>query len=172
MKSPKVEVEKPTMKRPSDARDAREVAHKLIRSGAIPAIRKQQTKQDQSFKRPKGQERKRLIPETSMAAYQPFSSTQNDVAQETIISEIIRDEPRMQNLYQHFASERDREERGLGDKGILDTNLSDKPRSGNTIFVSGNNLTEEYLKANFNEFGTIVNISMEIEKGYDRIIKH
>ncbi|XP_034484082.1 negative elongation factor E [Drosophila innubila] len=166
-KAPKQEPESAlTLKRPTDARDAREVARKLIKSGAIPAIQKQQTKQDQtSFKRPKGQERaKRSTSETSVAAYQPFSSTQNDVAQETIISEIIKEEPRRQNLYQHFATERDREERGLTEKATLDTAQPEKPRAGNTIFVSGNKVTEEFLKKTFNDYGTIVNVSMEIEK--------
>ncbi|XP_023179337.1 negative elongation factor E [Drosophila hydei] len=166
-KAPKQEPESAlTLKRPTDARDAREVARKLIKSGAIPAIQKQQTKQDQtSFKRPKGQERaKRSTSETSVAAYQPFSSTQNDVAQETIISEIIKEEPRRQNLYQHFATERDREERGLTEKVTLDATQPEKPRAGNTIFVSGNKVTEEFLKKTFNDYGTIVNVSMEIEK--------
>lgn len=165
LKAPKQEPEKPpSLKRPTDARDAREVARKLIKSGAIPAIQKQQTKQDQtSFKRPKGQERKRVIPEASVSAYQPFSSTQNDVAQENI-SEIIKEEPRMQDLYQKFATERDREERGLNEKG-LEPAGGDKPRAGHTIFVSGNKVTEEFLKKNFVDFGSIVNVSMEIEKG-------
>lgn len=61
-----------------DARDAREVARKLFKSGAIPAIQKPQMKQDQmSFKRPKGQERKRIVPESNVASYQPYSATQN-----------------------------------------------------------------------------------------------
>lgn len=64
-------------KRPADARDAREVARKLLKSGAIPAIQKPATKQDQtSFKRPKGQERKRIMPDGSVTPYQPFSATQ------------------------------------------------------------------------------------------------
>ncbi|XP_017074063.1 negative elongation factor E [Drosophila eugracilis] len=165
-KAPKPEPESSmTLKRPTDARDAREVARKLIKSGAIPAIQKQ-TKQDQtSFKRPKGQERaKRSTSETSVASYQPFSSTQNDVAQETIISEIIKEEPRRQNLYQHFATERDREERGMPEKVPIDTVQPEKPRAGNTIFVSGNKVTEDFLKKTFNDYGTIVNVSMEIEK--------
>ncbi|XP_017129411.1 negative elongation factor E [Drosophila elegans] len=165
-KAPKPEPESSlTLKRPTDARDAREVARKLIKSGAIPAIQKQ-TKQDQtSFKRPKGQERaKRSTSETSVASYQPFSSTQNDVAQETIISEIIKEEPRRQNLYQHFATERDREERGMPEKVVIDTVQPEKPRAGNTIFVSGNKVTEDFLKKTFNDYGTIVNVSMEIEK--------
>lgn len=78
LKAPKQETEKQLIpKRAVDARDAREVARKLFKSGAIPAIQKPQMKQDQmSFKRPKGQERKRVIPESNVASYQPFSATQ------------------------------------------------------------------------------------------------
>ncbi|CAD7082913.1 unnamed protein product [Hermetia illucens] len=166
LKAPKPEPEKPLMpKRPADARDAREVARKLIKSGAIPAIQKQQTKQDQtSFKRPKGQERKRAQVEPTVPAYQPFSSTQNDVAQETIGDFSDKETSRIRGLYQQFAAVRDREERGLTDKKG-DPAKGDKPRAGNTIFVSGNKVTEEFLKKNFADFGTIVNVSMEIEKG-------
>lgn len=59
------------------------MARKLFKSGAIPAIQKPQMKQDQmSFKRPKGQERKRVMAESGVASYQPFSATQtNDVFQ-------------------------------------------------------------------------------------------
>lgn len=78
LKAPKQEAEKQSIpKRAVDARDAREVARKLFKSGAIPAIQKPQMKQDQmSFKRPKGQERKRVVPESNVASYQPFSATQ------------------------------------------------------------------------------------------------
>lgn len=41
----------------------------------------------------------------------------------------------------------------------------EKPKSGYTIYVSGKSITENYLKKHFSEFGSIVNISMEIEKG-------
>lgn len=41
-------------KRPAEARDAREVAKKLIKSGAISAISKQQKQPEQGFKRPRG----------------------------------------------------------------------------------------------------------------------
>lgn len=77
-KAPKQETEKPLIpKRAVDARDAREVARKLFKSGAITAIQKPHMKQDQmSFKRPKGQERKRIVPDINVASYQPFSSTQ------------------------------------------------------------------------------------------------
>lgn len=55
LKAPKPEPEKPILpKRPAEARDAREVAKKLIKSGAIPAISKQQKQPEQGFKRPRG----------------------------------------------------------------------------------------------------------------------
>lgn len=109
----------------------------------------------------------------------------------------------MQDLYQDYASKRDRGERGqlqssatasaadatksadstkaAAVEGTTATSTStsgaepakpaaavtkpDKPKSGNTIYVSGNRLTEDYLHKQFDGFGKIVNISMEIEKG-------
>lgn len=75
-------------------------------------------------------------------------------------------------MYQQFATERDREERGLTEKKVHDTSAptlishrNEKQRTGNTICVSGNNITEEFLRNQFATFGKIVNVSMEIEKG-------
>lgn len=59
-----------------------------------------------------------------------------------------------QNLYESFVTARDREERGR----------PDKPRQGNTIFVAGHNITEDFLRKEFQRFGNIVNVTMEIEK--------
>lgn len=71
----KPEPEKPLIpKRPKDARDAREVARKLIKSGNI-NISKPESQQVH-FKRPKGQERKKQQAEA--ATYHPFSSTPTD----------------------------------------------------------------------------------------------
>lgn len=99
MKAPKQEAEKQLIpKRAVDARDAREVARKLFKSGAIPAIQKPQMKQDQmSFKRPKGQERKRVIPESNVASYQPFSATQPDGFSGASGSSLDRDTNRIHN---------------------------------------------------------------------------
>lgn len=182
-KAPKQENEKPLMpKRPADARDAREVARKLIKSGAIQAIQRPLTKQDQtSFKRPKGQERKRVVSDTTVSPYQPFSATQTDGFQGGAAESAVGDmeTSRVQNLYQQIATERDREERGLVDKksaAATDTTTSsiinspsvanrEKPRTGNTIYVSGHRVTDEFLRTHFSVFGKIVNVSMEIEKG-------
>lgn len=64
-------------KRPKDARDAREVARKLIKSGAIVVSATSKSKADavQLFKRPKGQERKKALPEPS---YHPFAAAATD----------------------------------------------------------------------------------------------
>ncbi|XP_055611438.1 negative elongation factor E [Uranotaenia lowii] len=159
LKAPKQEPEKNLiLKRPADARDAREVARKLLKSGAIQAIQKPPSKQETSFKRPKVQERKRSQQESSPGAqFQSFSSVETPPPQP---SPTTPDQP-TPNLYQQFANERDKEEQitKAGDSP------RDKPRSGNTIYVSGNKVTEEFLKKHFCDFGEILNISMEIEKG-------
>ncbi|XP_065077252.1 negative elongation factor E isoform X2 [Ochlerotatus camptorhynchus] len=168
LKAPKQEPEKNLIpKRPADARDAREVARKLIKSGAIQAIQKPQLKQESSFKRPKGQERKRSHQESSPGtqSYQSFSSVETSPANPVVPTSpdtpTEKDPARVQNLYQQFANERDKEEQA----GKAGDSPRDKPRSGNTVYVSGNKVTEDFLKKHFVEFGEILNISMEIEKG-------
>ncbi|XP_053675624.1 negative elongation factor E [Anopheles nili] len=166
LKAPKQEPEKSLLpKRPADARDAREVARKLLKSGAIQAIQKPQPKQEASFKRPKGQERKRAQPEMSPAGqYQSFSSsTDYENLVESPNSPVEKESNRVQNLYQQFSNDRDKEEQV--DKTKSGETSKDKPRSGNTVYVSGNKVTENFLKKHFSEFGEILNISMEIEKG-------
>uniref|UniRef100_A0A182N947 Negative elongation factor E n=1 Tax=Anopheles dirus TaxID=7168 RepID=A0A182N947_9DIPT len=203
LKAPKQEPEKNLLpKRPADARDAREVARKLLKSGAIQAIQKPQPKQEGSFKRPKGQERKRTQPEMSTAGqYQSFgasteyesansaASASNTVggmasagsgvatAAATTTSSTASTPPdgpnspaeketsRVQNLYQQFANERDKDQDQADKTKAGGEALKDRPRSGNTVYVSGNKVTENFLKKHFSEFGEILNISMEIEKG-------
>lgn len=63
-------------------------------------------------------------------------------------------------LYQQFEKEKE------GDKkAAFPLKEKDKPKTGYTIYVSGKTITEDFLKKHFSEFGTIVNVSMEIEKG-------
>lgn len=80
LKAPRPEPERTPIasKRPTiEARDAREVAKKLIKSGAIPAIVRPQKRAEQSgFKRPRGLERKLSGNERMVSGYQPFSATQ------------------------------------------------------------------------------------------------
>lgn len=52
---------------------------------------------------------------------------------------------------------------------MVDTSISsplrtEKPRTGNTIFVSGSKVDEDFLRTHFSVFGKIVNVSMESEK--------
>lgn len=63
-------------KRPKEtARDAREIAKKLLKSGAIGPIKKVPNRTDQeSFKRPCGMERKLLSAPQALTSYQPFSA--------------------------------------------------------------------------------------------------
>lgn len=163
MKAPKQEQDKQIPTKRPDARDAREVARKLLKSGAISAIQKPAKQEQTSFKRPRGQERKKVQTESSVA-YQPFSATQAEASPTKEPKEESKESPpsRYPNLYQQFASERDKEERGLVDKKT-NPESRDK-RTGNTIYVSGNKVTEEYLRKHFSEFGQILNVSMEIEK--------
>ncbi|XP_052871782.1 negative elongation factor E isoform X2 [Anopheles cruzii] len=166
LKAPKQEPEKHLLpKRPADARDAREVARKLLKSGAIQAIQKPQPKQDSSFKRPKGLEKKRTQSElgTSTSQYQSFgSSTEYDNT--SAVSATAAKTNRAQNLYQQFANEREKDEQSA-DKSKSADGAKEKPRSGNTVYVSGNKVTEDFLKKHFSDYGEILNISMEIEKG-------
>lgn len=60
-------------------------------------------------------------------------------------------------LYQQFEKEKDTDKKSNVHK--------DKPKTGYTIYVSGKMITEDFLKKHFSEFGMIVNVSMEIEKG-------
>lgn len=100
---------------------------------------------------------RKLISDKTLSGYQPFSATQSEDDPENPENK----QPRIKNLYDTFATARDREERGLNEKH---REKPEKPRQGNTIYVSGYKITEEFLKKHFSTIGTIVNISMEIEK--------
>lgn len=60
-------------------------------------------------------------------------------------------------LYQTFEKEKDPSDKK--------SNINkEKPKTGYTIFVQGKGVTEDSLKKHFNDYGNIVNVSMEIEK--------
>lgn len=80
-KAPKPEPERatPTQKRPTEGRDAREVARKLLKSGAITAIPKIQKRPEQAgFKRPQGLQRKLSAADRTVSSYQPFQASHAD----------------------------------------------------------------------------------------------
>ena len=70
------------MKRPAEAKDAKEVAKKLLKTGAMKAIKKslerEKSKEEKTigtFKRSMGFERKLNGMDRAMSSYQPFSAT-------------------------------------------------------------------------------------------------
>lgn len=71
--------------------------------------------------------------------------------------------PRVKDLYNSFVGAQDTGDRSVGDTQSP-SKQEVKPRAGNTIFVCGYKITEDYLKKHFQSFGNIVNISMEVEK--------
>ncbi|XP_012287410.1 negative elongation factor E [Orussus abietinus] len=158
LKTPKLEPERipQAPKRPTEARDAREIAKKLIKSGVITAP-KTPKRPEQSFKRPRGLERKLNSTEKTVCSYQPFSATQPEE------EDIETSRPRVKDLYDSFVSAEDPENRGTTDKPAVEK-VEIKPRIGNTIFVCGYKISEDFLKKHFQTFGAIVNISMESEK--------
>lgn len=175
----------------TSAKDAKEVAKKLIRTGAIAAIQKsaerEKTEKFGGFKRSQGLERKLTgivgVGDNAKAGYQPFSATHGpgggfDTGGEDMNPEPIDPPPakKSKNLYESFVHARDREERGLppaaGASGEAVGGLGSSgaakgeggKRQGNTIYVFGYQITEEILKNTFSSCGKIVNISMEVEK--------
>lgn len=185
LKAPKPEPEKPIApKRPTEARDAREVAKKLIKSGVITAIPKQQKQPEHGFKRPRGQERKLIL--DKVQGYQPFSAVQS----EDNPNNPENNPPRIKNLYDSHPS-RERDERGnaggLGGEREpraaqqQQSGSSHQPqgqikvesggeregrqaRTGNTVYVSGFGISEEFLRKHLGNIGAVSFITMEIEK--------
>lgn len=177
LKAPKPEPEKtPMLKRPAEARDAREVAKKLLKSGAISAIPKPTEKLvSAGFKRSRGLERKLSSSDRAPSGFQPFSASQGSMplTEEQPTSE-TRTKPKVPNLYENFISSRETDTEPLSSsraeskEGPSSPALSspkvERPKIGHTVYVFGYNITEDILKKGFQHFGNIVNISMEIEK--------
>uniref|UniRef100_T1J1B0 protein kinase C n=1 Tax=Strigamia maritima TaxID=126957 RepID=T1J1B0_STRMM len=164
LKAPKPEPEKQpiVIKRPFEAKDAKEAAKKLLKSGAISAI-KIENKNKMGFKRSKNLERKLSTTEKAqVSGYQPFQPAhQSDEEEKEKESSTPSSAPSgrpilKKGLYESFVSARDSRENRDG--------KMEKPKQGNTIYVHGFGVTEEILRNAFSDFGNIINISMEIDK--------
>nr|CAG4638786.1 EOG090X0F8Z [Cyclestheria hislopi] len=173
LKAPKPEPEKtPTSKRPAEARDAREVAKKLLKSGAISAIPKPNEKTETAgFKRSRGLERKLSSSDRAPSGFQPFSASQGSmIPNQEISPQETRTKPKVPNLYENFVSSRDSDTEPVSTSPPKERSpshsvlKSDRPKTGHTVYVFGYSVTEDILKKAFQPFGNIVNISMEIEK--------
>ncbi|XP_026811899.1 negative elongation factor E [Rhopalosiphum maidis] len=154
-------------KRPKEtARDAREIAKKLLKSGAIGPIKKVPNRTDQeSFKRPCGMERKLLTTTQALSSYQPFSAA-SPVKAEVIPDSTPKATPttKFSNLYSSFVSSTSKTTPPA--PSSPEPPVPETPtRKDITIFVGGSSsMTEEFLRSTFSKFGNIINISMEIEK--------
>nr|ACO14831.1 Negative elongation factor E [Caligus clemensi] len=168
-------------KKVMEARDSKEVAKKLLRTGALQAIQKSVEKNEKSkgLKRSQGWERKLADPRV-LSGYQPFSATHGPGGGfDTGADDLNPDPPpsaapipsnpppssnstnnntnngnngkKVKDLYESFVSARNREER-----------KADK--SANTVYVHGFDISEELLRKTFTPVGKIVNISMEVDK--------
>lgn len=159
LKAPKQEAERipQAPKRPTEARDAREVAKKLIKSGVITAP-KTPKRPEQTFKRPRGLERKLNSTEKTISSYQPFSATHLEEEETETTAK-----PRVKDLYDSFVSAENTDDKNVANTQSV-SKPDIKPRGGNTIFVHGYKITEDYLKKHFQSFGNIINITMEGEK--------
>ncbi|XP_014240781.1 negative elongation factor E-like isoform X2 [Cimex lectularius] len=147
LKAPRQESERtmPIKKTQVEGRDAREIAKKLIKSGAIAAIKKAPKREEMSgFKRPAGLERR--LERSTISGYQPFSGN--------------NDEPRPKAKKLYDSLMKNMEE----DEPIVKPLVQEKPVGGNTVFVQGGDISETMLRKVFSEFGTIININMEVEK--------
>lgn len=152
----------PPAKRPLESSaDALEHAKQLLKSGAIKL--NNENKDKQSFKRSKNFEKKLKDPDKTPSAvgFQPFSAAHPDALEKEKDEEREVSKPRRKILSESFVMEgsmresrfdRDREDR------------REQPKKGNTIYVHGHGVTEELLRKAFATFGTIVNITMELDR--------
>lgn len=168
--------------RPLEAKpDAKEVAKKLLKSGAISAI-KVENKERQGFKRPKALERKRNAcerPSTSVTGYQPFSASHSldeepasiGSPSDSVSSVNSSPRPPVKKLYESFVSSRKLEDEIKEDRARDNQRRErdrdgrpERPRQGNTVYVRGYGVTQELLQKTFEPVGNIINISMEMDK--------
>lgn len=97
--------------------------------------------------------------------YHPFSSTSDDSVENSIKSPEKSDRS-ISFLYQQQSSFEGKEKEKDSEKRQSPGEKREKPpKTGYTIYVSGKAITEDFLKKHFSDFGSIVNVSMEIEKG-------
>ncbi|XP_050030810.1 negative elongation factor E [Dermacentor andersoni] len=148
--------------------DAKEVAKKLLKSGAISAI-KVENKERHGFKRSKASERKRSLNDRPGGiGYQPYAANhptedESDVTG-TSSSSPSSSRPAMKSLYESFVSGGNLDE---DDPKHLETprdSTPEKPRQKNTLYVHGAGVSEDLLRGSFAPYGSLLNISMELDK--------
>ncbi|KAK9503591.1 hypothetical protein O3M35_010119 [Rhynocoris fuscipes] len=181
LKAPVREPERLTpIKRPqTEGRDAREIAQKLIKSGAIAAIKKQNKRDETSgFKRPGGGRSgtsERVRPENS--GHHPFfnpnsiSASVNKAGVDTKLYDRLT--PSTRDIDYPPPPSRPVQNVQKSSSTSMETNRVQPPSSGvtnppvtggTTLFVQGHKINTQLLEKAFSDYGTIVNISMESDK--------
>ncbi|KPM04776.1 negative elongation factor E-like protein [Sarcoptes scabiei] len=166
LKTPKQEqpVVQPIKRAPENGTDAKEVAKKLLKSGKIQAIKvpDKKERQESGFKRSKAHERKRCTGTDKPGGYQPFNqsySNDDGSESESIKSEkMLENNPKLREIHSAAREEAFREKKRDGKANYVNR---DDPQQGNTIYVHGENITEEILRLGFSTFGSILNINAE-----------
>ncbi|KAI2802880.1 hypothetical protein RDWZM_001133 [Blomia tropicalis] len=173
LKTPKPEppIIQPIKRTPENGTDATEVAKKLLKSGKIQAIKApdNRERQESGFKRSKAHERKRCTGTDKPGGYLPFHN--NHSLDEDPGFNDLNDGEKKKPLYESFVITRDahtvareetfREKKRDGKANYVNR---DNPQQGNTIYIHGENLTEDMLRLAFSTFGTVLNITAEPSK--------
>lgn len=149
--------------------DAKELAKKLIKSGAISAI-KPPEKEKQGFKRSKISQRKKLDQLTDKPKYQPFSAVykpdhllmmESGENGSTAAARNMFDAGLPTKEKEAIAREETfREKRRDGKAHYVNRDI---PNVG-TIYVHGIGVSEQLLKSAFAQFGNILKINCEFNK--------
>ena len=140
--------------------DAKELAKKLLKSGAISAI-KPPDKEKQGFKRSISLQRKKLE-QADKPKYQPFSAVQKwDSDIELEVSgpkgNVLSGVPIQEK--EAFAREATfREKKRDGKAHYINRDI---PNVGNTIYVYGIGVNEQMLRSGFAPYGNILNVTVE-----------
>uniref|UniRef100_A0A224YUJ6 Negative elongation factor E n=1 Tax=Rhipicephalus zambeziensis TaxID=60191 RepID=A0A224YUJ6_9ACAR len=147
--------------------DAKEVAKKLLKSGAISAI-KVENKERHGFKRSKASERKRSLNDRPGGiGYQPYAAnhpTEDDLEATGTSSSSSSSRPAMKSLYESFVSGGNLDEDDPKHLESPRESAPEKPRQKNTLYVHGAGVSEDLLRGAFAPFGALLNISMELDK--------
>ncbi|XP_077554151.1 negative elongation factor E [Haemaphysalis longicornis] len=145
--------------------DAKEVAKKLLKSGAISAI-KVENKERHGFKRSKASERKRSLNDRPGGiGYQPYAANhpmEEDSDNPGPTTPTSR--PAVKSLYESFVSAGNLDEDDPKHFESPRDPATEKPRQKNTLYVHGAGVSEDLLRAAFAPFGALLNISMELDK--------
>ncbi|KAK8765447.1 hypothetical protein V5799_031945 [Amblyomma americanum] len=146
--------------------DPKEVAKKLLKSGAISAI-KVENKEQRSFKRPTGYERKRSLNDRpGGSGCQPSAAKHPKDDSEATVSTASTSRPAVKSLYDSFVSGGNLDEDNPKHLEASRDSGPEKPMQKNTLYVHGAGVSEALLRGAFEPFGALLDISMKLDKNF------